>query len=73
MEKSSLVLISVLALMVLIAGVQFFHFNALTNSLTNVKASGSVAVVSSPAQISSGSSGNNPGGLSSLSSQVGGC
>jgi len=75
MEKNTLVLIGVLAAMVLIAGVQFFQFNALTNNLGNLKVSGTVApVASSPTPISSGSGrGNLPSTLSNLPSQVGGC
>ncbi len=75
MEKNTLVLIGVLAAMVLIAGVQFFQFNALTSNLGNIKLSGNVApVASSPTPTSSGSgSGNLPGVLSNLPSQVGGC
>ena len=74
MEKNTLVLIGVLAVMVLIAGVQMFQFNSLTNSLSNVKVSGTVAASSSPTSASSSSgSGNTPSALSNLPSQVGGC
>lgn len=73
MEKNTLILVGVLALMVLIAGVQLFQFNALTNSLSDVKVSGTVAA-STPAPASSNSgSGNTQSALSSLPSQVGGC
>ena len=73
MEKSTLVLIGVLAVMVLLAGVQFFQFSSLTSSLSKIKVSGTVAA-SSSAPVSSGSgNGNTPSALSSLPSQVGGC
>lgn len=72
MKKSTLVLIGVLAIMVLIAGIQMFQFHALTNSLSGVKVSGTVSASASPAPSSSGS-GNLPGVLSNLPSQVGGC
>lgn len=76
MEKKNLVLIGVLAVIVLIAGVQLFQFNALTNSLGDVKVSGTVPATSSPSpspSSSSSGSGNLPGVLSNLPSQVGGC
>lgn len=73
MEKNTLVLIGVLAIMVLIAGIQLFQFNALTNSLNNVKASGTVAASSSPAPATTSSSGGNSNALANLPSQVGSC
>ena len=74
MEKNTLILIGVLAIMVLVAGVQAFQFNKLSNSLSGLKVSGTVATSSSSTPVSSGSgSGNTPSALSSLPSQVGGC
>jgi len=76
MKKNNLVLIGVLAVIVLIAGVQLFQFNALTDNIGNIKTSGTAPATSSPSLSSSSSSsgsGNLPGVLSNLPSQVGGC
>ncbi len=71
MEKNTLILVGVLAVMVLIAGVQLFQFNAVTSSLGNIKTSGTIAASNSVPVSSSG--GNTQSALSNLPSQVGGC
>ena len=49
MEKNNMVLVGVLVLMVLVAGVQAFQFNTLSDSLSGLKVSGTVASASAPA------------------------
>lgn len=74
MEKSNIVLVGVLALMVVVAGVQAFQFNALSDSLSGLKVEGAVASTSAP--VSSGSStggGSASNALANLPTQVGGC
>ncbi len=74
MEKSDMVLVGVLALVVLVAGVQAFQFYALSDSLSNLDVSGAGA--SAPAPRSSGSGGASASAstaLANLPTQVGGC
>ncbi len=76
MEKNSKILIGVLAIMIIVAGVQAFQFSALANSLQDLKVSGVSAssTTSSPTPASSPSSGGSVSNvLANLPTQVGGC
>jgi len=74
MKKNTLVLIGVLVVMVLIAVVQVVQFNKLSSKLSGLKVGGVAEPSVSSASTSSGSgSGNLPGVLANLPSQVGGC
>jgi len=72
MEKNNMILLGVLALMIVISAAQALQFNALSNSLNDLKVSGAVSTVplasSGPSSSASVSS-----VLSNLPTQVGGC